>query len=68
MGIDIYDIHGYFRELTVGQWIPGFSGITKMKKKNFMFNFIIPFLKFKSNFKNPPILFFFSKLFFNEKL
>ena len=23
VGIDIYDIHGYFNELTVGQWTPG---------------------------------------------
>ena len=28
VGIDIYDIHGYFRKLTVGQRTPGFLGIT----------------------------------------
>ena len=27
VGIDIYDIHGYFRELTVDQRTPGFWGI-----------------------------------------
>ena len=27
VGIDIYDIHGYFHELTVGQRTPGFWGI-----------------------------------------
>ena len=28
VSIDIYDIHGYFRELTVGQRTPGFWGVT----------------------------------------
>ena len=28
VGIDIYDIHGYFHELTVGQRTPGFWGVT----------------------------------------
>ena len=28
VGIDIYDIHEYFRELTVGQLTLGFWGIT----------------------------------------
>ena len=27
VGIDIYNIYGYFRELTVGQQTPGFWGI-----------------------------------------
>ena len=27
VGIDIYDIHGYFRELTIGQWTLGFWGV-----------------------------------------
>ena len=28
VGIEIYDIHGYFRGLTVGQRTPGFWGVT----------------------------------------
>ena len=28
MGFEIYDIHGYFRRLTVGQRTPGFWGVT----------------------------------------
>ena len=28
VGIDIYDIHGYFGELTVGQRTLGFWGVT----------------------------------------
>ena len=28
VGIDIYDIHGYFRNFTVGQWTLGFWGVT----------------------------------------
>ena len=30
MGIDIYDIHRYFYELTVGQQTPGFWGVTNL--------------------------------------
>ena len=30
VGIDIYDIHRYFRELTVGQRTPKFWGVTIM--------------------------------------
>ena len=29
VGIDIYDIHRYFRELTVGQRTPEFWGVTR---------------------------------------
>ena len=28
VGAEIYDIHGYFRRLTVGQWTPRFWGVT----------------------------------------
>ena len=28
VGVDIYNIHRYFRELTVGQRTPGFWGVT----------------------------------------
>ena len=28
VGVEIYDIHGYFCRLTVGQWTPGFWGVT----------------------------------------
>ena len=30
VGIDIFDIHGYFCELTVGQRTPGFWGVTSL--------------------------------------
>ena len=33
MRIDIYDIHGYFRELTVGQRTPRFWGFTSTEKE-----------------------------------
>ena len=44
VGIDIYDIHKYFCELTVVQWTPGFWGVTyqaslKGEKKNVEMNF-----------------------------
>ena len=32
VGSDIYDIHGYFRKLTVGQRILGFWGVTAWYK------------------------------------
>ena len=32
VGIDIYDIHGYFREFKVDQRTPGFGGITAMMR------------------------------------
>ena len=32
--MDIYDIHGYFRELTVGQQTPGFWDKKKRKKED----------------------------------
>ena len=28
VGSEIYDIHGYFLRLTVGQWTPRFWGVT----------------------------------------
>ena len=30
MGAEIYDIHGYFRGLMVGQWAPDFWDVTKL--------------------------------------
>ena len=33
VGINIYDIHGYFRELMVGQWPPRFWVVTILQNK-----------------------------------
>ena len=30
VGAEIYDIHGYFHRLMVGQWPPGFWDVTKL--------------------------------------
>ena len=45
MGLDsvsakIYDIHGYFRGLTVSQRTPGFWGVTRFKIHNCNIKFI----------------------------
>ena len=37
MSIDIYDIHGYFRELTVDQLTPGFWDITIILIRNSLY-------------------------------
>ena len=33
VGAEVYDIHGYFHGLTVGQRTPGFWGVTKLHVK-----------------------------------
>ena len=37
VGIDIYNIYGYFNELTVGQQTPGFGGVTTMMRLSSIF-------------------------------
>ena len=42
IGAKIYDIHGYFHGLKIGQWTPGFWGVTnKVTKMGIPRTFII---------------------------